>query len=261
MGFIQQKFADNQGGLMVAFQDTESNQFYYAGDSVEDALKHFDMYIKDNIIYIKTDEEKALETIGVKTAQEATELRETIDTIVDDYTDEQALDSKILFPNWHDNTAYAVNDRVRYGGRLYKVLQAHTSQSDWTPTRAPSLFAQILTGEETGEPQEWQQPDSTNAYMYGDRVIYDNKIYESTIDFNVWAPDNYSQGWTLIEDLNPPSEDEDEDEEIPEWVQPDASNGYHIGDKIHYQGLIYQSLIDNNVWSPDAYPAGWQFVQ
>ena len=89
MGFIQQKFADNQGGLMVAFQDTESNQFYYAGDSVEDALKHFDMYIKDNIIYIKTDEEKALETIGVKTAQEATELRETINTIVDDYTDEQ----------------------------------------------------------------------------------------------------------------------------------------------------------------------------
>ena len=188
-------------------------------------------------------------------------LCETIDTIVDDYTDEQALDSKILFPNWHDNTAYAVNDRVRYGGRLYKVLQAHTSQSDWTPTRAPSLFAQILTGEETGEPQEWQQPDSTNAYMYGDRVIYDNKIYESTIDFNVWAPDYYPQGWTLIEDLNPPSENEDEDEEIPAWVQPDATNGYHIGDKVHYQGLIYQSLIDNNVWSPDAYPAGWTLIQ
>ena len=96
--------------------------------------------------------------------------------------------------------------------------------------------------------------------MYGDRVIYDNKIYESTIDFNVWTPDDYPQGWTLIEDLNP-SPAEEEDEEIPEWVQPDATNGYHIGDKVYYQGLIYQSLIDNNVWSPDAYPAGWQFVQ
>ena len=261
MGFIKEKYLNNQGGLTVSFQGEANTESYFAGDNALAALEYFNMYLKDNQIYIKTDEEKALETIGVKTAQEATELRETIDTIVDDYTDEQALDSKILFPNWHDNTAYAVDDRVRDGGRLYKVLQAHTSQSDWTPTRAPSLFAQILTGEETGEPQEWQQPDSTNAYMYGDRVIYDNKIYESTIDFNVWAPDYYPQGWTLIEDLNPPSENEDEDEEIPAWVQPDATNGYHIGDKVHYQGLIQQSLIDNNVWSPDAYPAGWTLIQ
>lgn len=260
MGFIQQRFANNQGGLMVAFQGSESNQFYFSGDNVQDALEYFNMYIKDSIIYIKTNEELALETIGIKTAQEATQLRETIDTIVDDYTDEQAIESKILFPNWHTEVEYTINDRVRYGERLYKVLQAHTSQDDWTPTRAPSLFAQILTGEESDEPQEWQQPDSTNSYMYGDRVIYNNKIYESTIDFNVWNPADYSMGWTMIEDLNPTPEPEPQNE-IPAWVQPDATNGYHIGDRVHYNGLIYESAIDNNVWSPEAYPAGWTLIE
>lgn len=114
-------------------------------------------------------------------------------------SDAAALKMPDYFPEWDGNGhQYAVGDRVMYDGTLYKVLQAHTSQSTWTPTAAPSLFAKVLTST-TGEPLPWEQPDSTNPYMKGDRVTYNGKVYESTIDNNVWAPDAYPQGWKEIE--------------------------------------------------------------
>lgn len=113
-------------------------------------------------------------------------------------SDAAALKMPDYFPEWDgDGHAYAVGDRVTYEGTLYKVLQAHTSQSTWTPTDAPSLFAKVLTST-TGEPLPWEQPDSTNPYMTGDRVTYNGKVYESTVDNNVWAPDAYPQGWKEV---------------------------------------------------------------
>lgn len=47
---------------------------------------------------------------------------------------------------------------------------------------------------------------------------------------------------------------------IPDWEQPDSTNAYKKGDKVRFDGKIYESLIDNNVWSPAAYPAGWREV-
>ena len=47
---------------------------------------------------------------------------------------------------------------------------------------------------------------------------------------------------------------------IPDWEQPDSTNAYKMGDKVRFDGKIYESLIDNNVWSPAAYPAGWREV-
>ena len=114
-------------------------------------------------------------------------------------SDAAALKMPDYFPEWDgDGHAYAVGDRVMYEGTLYKVLQAHTSQSTWTPTDAPSLFAKVLTST-TGEPLPWEQPDSTNPYMKGDRVTYNGKVYESTIDNNVWRPDEYPEGWKEID--------------------------------------------------------------
>lgn len=118
-------------------------------------------------------------------------------TAVDDSVAEKIPE---MFPAWDGNSKeYKMGDRVQYNGVLYKVLQDHTSQSTWTPVDAPSLFAKVLTST-TGEPQEWQQPDSTNAYKIGDRVIYNGKIYESTIDNNVWSPADYPAGWREIEE-------------------------------------------------------------
>ena len=114
--------------------------------------------------------------------------------------DEVAEKIPEVFPAWDGNSKeYKMGDRVQYNGVLYKVLQDHTSQSTWTPTDAPSLFAKVLTST-TGEPQEWQQPDSTNAYKIGDRVIYNGKVYESIIDNNVWSPEAYPAGWQEIEE-------------------------------------------------------------
>jgi hypothetical protein len=114
-------------------------------------------------------------------------------------TDETALDTIDLFPAWRVGEAYAVGDRVQYGGQLYRVVQAHTSQADWTPDIVPALFAPILPGQDGTEPGEWVQPDSTNPYKKGDRVIFDGHVYESLIDGNVWSPSAYPAGWQLVD--------------------------------------------------------------
>ena len=112
--------------------------------------------------------------------------------------DDVALKIPDVFPAWSgDSVEYKKDTKLTYNGVLYKVLQAHTSQADWTPEAAPSLFAKILTSD-NGTPLPWEQPGSTNPYMKGDKVLYNGKVYESLIDNNVWAPDAYPQGWKEI---------------------------------------------------------------
>lgn len=131
--------------------------------------------------------------------ERAIALRTTIEGLAENLTDEAALDSVELFPEWSgDNVQYVVGKRLRYMGDLYKVLQAHTSQPNWTPAEAPSLFALVLTSPD-GTPQEWVQPDSTNPYMIGDRVLFNDQVYESVIDNNIWSPTDYPAGWKLVE--------------------------------------------------------------
>lgn len=118
--------------------------------------------------------------------------------------DEQALLVPSVFPLWQVEVAYEVGFKVRHKDILYKVLQAHTSQADWTPDVAVSLFAKVIVGEldpGTGEQVvlDWIQPDSTNPYMKGDRVIFEGVVYESTVDNNIWAPNAYPQGWSVVE--------------------------------------------------------------
>ena len=115
-------------------------------------------------------------------------------------TDEEAAEMPFALPKWKSNTTYSVGDRVRYGENIYKVLTAHTSQDDWTPTTAPSLFARILPGQQGSDEEigEWVQPDSTNPYMKGDKVRFEGKIYESLIDNNIWSPAAYPAGWQEI---------------------------------------------------------------
>ena len=107
--------------------------------------------------------------------------------------DEAALEFVALYPEWIAGESYTVGQRVKYKGTLHKVLQGHVSQTDWTPDAAPSLFAKVLPGQEGNEPEEgygeWVQPDSTNGYALGDRVMHNGKIWESTFDgVNVWEP-------------------------------------------------------------------------
>lgn len=127
----------------------------------------------------------------------ARKLRPYIEKAAISLSDEDALEAINLFANWLPNKAYIKDERVNYEGILYKCLQAHTSQEGWTPTAAPSLWAKVLIPDQNVIP-EWEQPDSTNPYMAGDRVLFNGQVYESLIDNNIWSPVAYAAGWKLI---------------------------------------------------------------
>lgn len=198
MGFIKEVYSNNRAGLVVAFGRGENSDRYFAGDSIEEAMKHFNIYLKGNEMYAKTEDEQAIENLGIK-AEEAVQFRSTVNEIIGTLTDEQALAAPVLFPVWQTEVEYKTGDRIRYEGKLYKVIQDHNSQIGWEPIVAVSLFAALLINEETGEILEWVQPDSTNAYSIGDKVLFEGATYESLIDNNVWSPADYPAGWTIIE--------------------------------------------------------------
>ena len=116
-------------------------------------------------------------------------------TLRNSAADEQALKASALYPKWKVGTDYQKDERVLYNDILYKVLTDHTSQADWTPDAAPSLFAKILIPDKNVIP-EWEQPESTNPYSKGDKVTHNGKTWQSTIDSNVWEPGVY--GWEEI---------------------------------------------------------------
>lgn len=109
--------------------------------------------------------------------------------------DEAALTGKDLYPLWNETAIYKKDQRVRFNNVLYKCLQAHTAQSTWAPKDAPSLWAKVPIPDPEVIP-EWEQPESTNPYMKGDKVKHKGKTWSSTIDNNVWEPGVY--GWAEV---------------------------------------------------------------
>lgn len=124
-------------------------------------------------------------------------LRQMIEKASASLPDEDALEAVELFPMWQTDTAYALDVRVRYGDKLYRCVQAHTSQAEWTPDVTPALWTEVA---KPGEIPVWRQPTGAqDAYMSGDRVLYPDRgdaVYESTMDYNVYAPD--VTGWKEV---------------------------------------------------------------
>lgn len=105
-------------------------------------------------------------------------------------TDEQAAEVPALYPEWEELEAgysLSVGNRVTYSGVLYNVITAHEVQATWNPADSPSLFAKVLVPD-AGEVPEWEQPESTNPYSKGDKVMHNGKTWESLVDNNVWEP-------------------------------------------------------------------------
>lgn len=133
--------------------------------------------------------------------EKARQLRPLIVKASANLSDEDALEAVELFKVWATNTAYSADERIRYGDKLYRCVQAHTSQADWTPDVTPALWTEVAL---PGEIEVWKQPTGAqDAYQKGNRVWYPDKnghIYESIYDGqNSWSPDAYPQGWLLIE--------------------------------------------------------------
>lgn len=119
-------------------------------------------------------------------------------------TDEQAMEVATIYDAWIAGKSYAIGEFVTYGvngvgdPQLYKIVQAHTSQSDWMPDVTPSLYIAIGLDEE-GYPV-WSQPTGAHdAYNTGDIVDYNGALYESLVDGNVYSPDAYPQGWKVYD--------------------------------------------------------------
>ena len=126
--------------------------------------------------------------------KEAIAWRRKIETAAESQTDEAALESIDLFPHWKPDIDVAVGERLQYEGRLYRVVQAHHTQADWTPDIVPALFTVVSVDEWP----EWVQPTGAqDAYMKGDKVSFEGQHYESIIDNNVWSPAVYPAGWEL----------------------------------------------------------------
>ena len=107
--------------------------------------------------------------------------------------DEEAESVSVLYPEWEVGETYVVGDRRQYDGLLYRCVQAHTSQADWTPPAVPALWVRTWT-----EPYpEWVQPTGAHdAYNKGDKVSHNGLHWESQIDANVYEPGVY--GWTEV---------------------------------------------------------------
>lgn len=123
----------------------------------------------------------------------ALKLRARIEQAAVSLPDEDALEAVELFPAWKAETVYALDVRVRCGGKLYKCVQAHTSQSGWEPPNVPALWTAVSLDEWP----EWVQPTGAqDAYMAGDKVTHNETHWISTVDANTWEPGVF--GWEAV---------------------------------------------------------------
>jgi hypothetical protein len=101
-------------------------------------------------------------------------------------TEEQQVEVVSIFHAWKPNISVLLNEKYQYGGLLYKVVQAHTTQLDWTPDIVPALFTRVAPPEVI---PDWVQPTGAHdAYALGSKVKHGVFTWESLVDANVWEP-------------------------------------------------------------------------
>jgi len=153
------------------------------------------------------------------------------------------------YQTWIEGEQVSIGQKRTFNHTIYECVQAHTTQADWTPDVTPALWRLF----EEGIP-EWRQPQGAHdVYPLNFIVRFNDKLYISRHETNSWQPDQVGTDiWEEIKD--------GDDDEIPEWVQPKGTVGlYHKGDKVIYDGWIWESTADNNSWKPGVY--GWVKVE
>ena len=129
------------------------------------------------------------------------QLRRALELFVETITDESTMmEVADVYSKWQVGKTYKTGNVFAYGvnadneTQLYTVLQAHTSAAEHTPDIAVSLYKKVGFTEDGIA--IWTQPlGATDAYMKGDKVLFNGVVYISTVDNNTWSPDTY--GWEI----------------------------------------------------------------
>ncbi len=120
-------------------------------------------------------------------------IKRILSTETEELSDEEALEVAALYPTWISQIGVEVpaGKRLWYDGRLWKVIQQHVPQEDWTPDTAVSLYTEVSIEEWP----EWRQPTGAHdAYNAGDKVTHNGGHWISDADSNIWEPGVY--GWS-----------------------------------------------------------------
>lgn len=153
-----------------------------------------------NFLPIEKQFLKARQNIeNVRSRQSDVELANSITFVVlaekGDIDEVTAAEHTKLFSPWVSGMAYSVGALRQYNGELYRCVQAHTSQDNWTPDVAVSLW--VKAGNPLDEYPKWAQPiGSHDAFNKDDKVTHNDKKWVSTIDANVYEPGVY--GWDEV---------------------------------------------------------------
>ena len=198
--------------------------------------------------------------------ERARELRRTIEGLAEDHlTDAEGLENVELFPWYEVGMDYAVGDRFQYDGELYKVLQAHTSQQSWVPgIGTESLYIRVddihAGTAEDPIPYNGNMELTENLYYTQGGVLYRCTRSTGTAVYNALSELVGLYVEVVTSGTEEPTEPEEPTgDEVAEWVQPTgAQDAYHIGDRVLYNGVVWECISDNNVYAPGVY--GWEQV-
>ena len=198
---------DENGYITVYSNDPGMGEEVIQDDPLIDMSKlvGYDVVIdEDYVKHLVYSEEKYNRYFKEKEKQEQLEnANEGLEDLVKEQllpvlSDEQAFTFRYLYPEFEIDKAYEVGERIIYNYKFYKVIMAHTSQADWTPDVAVSLFAEIP--DPSIEYPEFKKPISAEtAYKTGDKITFEGNKYISTMDNNVYSPTEYPQGWELVQ--------------------------------------------------------------
>lgn len=222
--------SDYENGHDVVIKDGNTQKYHW-----ENAVLLYNYQIKGNCYILFREQSK-----------------EEIDKKIDDFLKDNQTNIIDMFPEWKSGVSYETGKRIGYNGIIYKVLQAHTAQSDWMPDKTPALFSRIDGRSNDADYPDWVQPTgATDTYAKDDKVTYSGKRWVSDLNDNVWVPGVY--GWSIADEKGTTGNTESV---IANWVQPTgATDAYAKNAKVTYNGKTWVSTIDNNVWAPGVY--GW----
>lgn len=163
------------------------------------------------------------------------------------------------FEPWEAGVDYGEGKVVRFEGELVRIITPHTSQADWTPSVARSLFSKNLLDSDVL--QEWVQPDGAHdAYPMGFEVEYNGRVWKSKHVANVWVPVE-GELWELVRVLAGEWEDPVEEGYAAWKPWTSGLNGdlYQVGDRVSHGGKNWEATLGNNHWTPDS-GTGWREI-